>query len=142
MWFLRLPVNRLLRAITPAKARSPGTTLTQLTPMHAPNTRSQGGSSIDFAGTGQRSDSNSTTRVGPLTRPRNQRNTSSGSSGLNVRIIPAPGSPTNSTSNGTGTGPLSDRDTDDASQSNQPSANSSGSQTTKRANANSSPSGG
>jgi len=112
------------------------------TQTNAPNQRSQGGSTIDFAGTGQSSDSNSTTRVGPLTRPRNQRNTSSGSSGLNVRIIPAPGSPTNSTSNGTGTGPLSDRDTDDASQSNQPSANSSGSQTTKRANANSSPSGG
>jgi hypothetical protein len=34
MWFLRLPVNRLLRAITPAKARSPETTLTQLRRMH------------------------------------------------------------------------------------------------------------
>jgi len=45
--------------------------------------------SVTFAGNGQSSDSSSTTRSGPFVRPRTQRDTSAGDSGLKVRIIPS-----------------------------------------------------
>ena len=45
--------------------------------------------SVTFAGNGQSSDSSSTTRSGPFVRPRTQRDTSGGDSGLKVRIIPS-----------------------------------------------------
>jgi len=45
--------------------------------------------SVTFAGNGRSNDSNSTTRSGPFVRPRTQRDTSGGDSGLKVRIIPS-----------------------------------------------------
>ena len=50
---------------------------------------SQTNGSVTFAGNGQSSDSSSTTRSGPFVRPRTQRDTSAGDSGLKVRIIPS-----------------------------------------------------
>lgn len=45
--------------------------------------------SVTFAGNGRSNDSTSTTRSGPFVRPRTQRDTSGGDSGLKVRIIPS-----------------------------------------------------
>lgn len=49
----------------------------------------QSNGSIDFAGSDRSNDSSMTTTSGPLTRPRVERNTSGGNSGLKVRIIPS-----------------------------------------------------
>src|SRR6185295_666442 len=49
--------------------------------------------SVTFAGNGRSNDSISTTRSGPFVRPRTQRDTSAGDSGLKVRIIPSNSQP-------------------------------------------------
>lgn len=49
--------------------------------------------SVTFAGNGRSNDSSSTTRSGPFVRPRTQRDTSAGDSGLKVRIIPSNSQP-------------------------------------------------
>ena len=49
----------------------------------------QSNGSVDLAGTDQSVDSSSTTTSGPLVRPRRERDTSSGGSGLKVHIIPS-----------------------------------------------------
>jgi VWFA-related protein len=49
----------------------------------------QSNSSVDFAGSDQSVDSSSTTTSGPFVRPRRERDTSSGGSGLKVHIIPS-----------------------------------------------------
>jgi VWFA-related protein len=49
----------------------------------------QSNGSVVFAGADRSDDSSSTTRSGPFVRPRAERNTSSGGSGLKVRIIPS-----------------------------------------------------
>jgi VWFA-related protein len=56
----------------------------------------QSNGSIDFAGSDRSNDSSMTTTSGPLTRPRVERNTSGGNSGLKVRIIPSNQPPRNS----------------------------------------------
>ncbi len=50
---------------------------------------SSGNGSVVFAGNDQSTQSNTTYRGGPFIRPRQQKDTSSGSSGLKVRIIPS-----------------------------------------------------
>src|SRR5262249_7231443 len=45
--------------------------------------------SMVFAGSDRSDDSNSTTTTGPFNRPRTERRTNSGDSGLKVRIIPS-----------------------------------------------------
>ncbi|PYT08484.1 MAG: hypothetical protein DMF60_04695, partial [Acidobacteria bacterium] len=50
-------------------------------------------SSIDLAGSERSDDSSMTATSGPFTRPRRERNTSGGNSGLSVRIIPSNASP-------------------------------------------------
>ncbi len=49
----------------------------------------QSNGSVVFAGSDRSDDSSRTTTSGPFTRPRRERNTSGGDSGLKVRIIPA-----------------------------------------------------
>jgi len=49
-----------------------------------------GGDVVDFAGSDRSSDGGNQSRVGPLERERQARNTNGGNSGLKVRIIPAP----------------------------------------------------
>jgi len=56
----------------------------------------QGNGSVVFAGSDRSDDSSSTTVSGPLTRPRTERKTSSGDSGLKVRIIPSSAPPRSS----------------------------------------------
>jgi VWFA-related protein len=51
------------------------------------------GGSIDFAGSDRADDGTSKSRIGPLERDRQKRDTSGGNSGLRVRIIPATPSP-------------------------------------------------
>jgi VWFA-related protein len=55
----------------------------------AANRTTRSRSSIDFAGSDRSEDSSMTAKSGPFTRPRTERNTSGGNSGLSVRIIPA-----------------------------------------------------
>ena len=58
------------------------------------NNRTTGSrSSIDFAGSDRSEDSSTTAKSGPLTRPRTERHTSGGNSGLSVRIIPSNATP-------------------------------------------------
>lgn len=59
----------------------------------ANNRTTRSRSSIDFAGSDRSDDSSMTATSGPFTRPRSERNTSGGNSGLSVRIIPSNGSP-------------------------------------------------
>ncbi|HSB12114.1 MAG TPA: VWA domain-containing protein [Blastocatellia bacterium] len=56
---------------------------------------SQANGSVTFGGSDRGTDASSTTTAGPFVRPRSQRSTSGGDSGLKVRIIP-PTSPQNS----------------------------------------------
>jgi len=53
----------------------------------------QSNGSMVFAGSDQSDDASMTQRSGPLTRPRTQRNTGGGNSGLKVRIIPSDAQP-------------------------------------------------
>lgn len=57
------------------------------TPSSSQTVQSNG--SVDLAGSDQSLDSSSTTTSGPFLRPRRERNTSSGGSGLKVHIIPS-----------------------------------------------------
>jgi VWFA-related protein len=59
----------------------------------ANNRTTRSRSSIDFAGSDRSDDSSMTATSGPFTRPRSERNTSGGNSGLSVRIIPSNPSP-------------------------------------------------
>lgn len=55
----------------------------------AANRTTSSRSSIDFAGSDRSEDSSMTAKSGPFTRPRTERNTGGGNSGLSVRIIPS-----------------------------------------------------
>ncbi|MFY9556192.1 MAG: VWA domain-containing protein [Blastocatellia bacterium] len=52
-----------------------------------------GNGSVGFAGSDRSDDASSTTTIGPFVRPRSERNTSGGNSGLNARIIPSNSAP-------------------------------------------------
>ena len=82
----------------------------------------QGGGTVDFAGSDRGNDSSRTTKSGPFVRPRTERTTSSGNSGLKVRIIPPPASSSGS-HGGTRAGIDQSGSLDDAAQSDQPSTN-------------------
>ena len=83
--------------------------------------------SIDFAGSDRSSDASMTHSSGPLSRPRTERNTSGGNSGLKVRIIPPDASAReNPNSNGSVFDKTAD-DEDDARSAARPSASQSGS---------------
>jgi VWFA-related protein len=66
---------------------------TSLSDPAANNRTTRSHSSIDFAGSDRSDDSSMTATSGPFTRPRSERNTSGGNSGLGVRIIPSNASP-------------------------------------------------
>lgn len=89
----------------------------------------QNNGSIEFAGSDRSNDSSSTSKTGPFTRPRTQRTTGGGSSGMKVRIIPStlPSSSSSGSSSQTGSGRASGQsaDVDDTSQSTQTSTNKS-----------------
>ncbi|MEK6325280.1 MAG: VWA domain-containing protein [Acidobacteriota bacterium] len=59
----------------------------------ATNRAAQSNGSVVFAGSDRSDDSSTTTTSGPFTRPRLERKTSGGNSGLKVRIIPSNGQP-------------------------------------------------
>ena len=82
----------------------------------------QSNGSIVFAGSDQSDDSSMTQTSGPLTRPRTERKTSGGNSGLKVRIIPSDAPPRASRD---GAGSVFDQsvDDEDAQKGSQPSAN-------------------
>lgn len=116
--------------------------------LDVPATRSatqsgQSGGTIDFAGSDRGNDSSRTTKSGPFVRPRTERTTSSGSSGMKVRIIPPPASNSTPSQRGTGAGIDQSGNLDDAGQSGRTSTNRS--RTTQQApggaSGNSSPSG-
>ncbi|MCI0485197.1 MAG: VWA domain-containing protein [Blastocatellia bacterium] len=89
-------------------------------PQNAPDPNSSpstGGGSVVFGGTDQSSDENTTYRGGPFTRPREERTTRSGSSGLRVRIIPS-GKPLGTP--GDANGSVYDRPRDQGNQRNDP----------------------
>jgi VWFA-related protein len=84
----------------------------------------QSNGSVDLAGSDQSNDSSSTTKSGPFVRPRSVRNTSSGSSGMKVRIIPSTlPSSSSSSQGGSSTGVGQSADLDNASQNGQSSTN-------------------
>jgi VWFA-related protein len=85
----------------------------------------QSNGSTVFAGSDRSDDSSMTHTSGPFNRPRSERNTSGGNSGLKVRIIPSDPTPRRSPDPGT----VFDQTTDDqgARNSNQPPGNRSGS---------------
>jgi len=70
----------------------------------------QSNGSVVFAGSDRSDDSSMTQTSGPLTRPRTQRNTSGGNSGLKVRIIPSNAPPRGSQD---AAGSVFDQTTDD-----------------------------
>lgn len=86
----------------------------------------QSNGSTVFAGSDRSDDSSMTHTSGPFNRPRTERNTSGGNSGLKVRIIPSDPTPRRSPDPA---GSVFDQTTDDqdARNSNQPPANRSGS---------------
>ena len=88
------------------------------TGVSSPAPRSNG--SVVFAGSDRSDDSSSTTTNGPLVRPRRERNTGGGNSGLNVRIIPSNAPPRSSADSSVRD---SDQSTDDldAQKGSQPS---------------------
>lgn len=88
--------------------------------------RAQNNGSIEFAGSDRSTDSSSTSKTGPFVRPRSQRTTGGGSSGMKVRIIPS-SLPSSSSSSqaGSGTGAGQSADVDDASQQDKGSINKS-----------------
>jgi VWFA-related protein len=81
---------------------------------------------VDLAGNDRSNDSSSTSKSGPLLRPRSQRTTSSGSSGMKVRIIPSNAPPARSAGSQDDAG-SSQSDISDASHNNQTSNNGSSS---------------
>lgn len=93
----------------------------------------QNNGSIDFAGSDRSSDSSSTSKTGPFVRPRSERTTGGGSSGMKVRIIPSTLPPSSSTSSsspggsqrGSSAGAGQSGDADDASRTDQSSPNKS-----------------
>lgn len=82
--------------------------------------------SIDLGGADRSDDSMRTSKSGPFVRPRQERNTSSGGSGLKVRIIPSNAPPRSPRDSG---GSVFDqaRDEEDANHTGQPSPSSSSS---------------
>lgn len=89
----------------------------------------QNNGSIDFAGSDRSNDSSSTSKTGPFVRPRSERTTGSGSSGMKVRIIPSTLPQSGSSSQGgstTGGGQSADAGDDQSSSSNNPPASSRG----------------
>lgn len=80
--------------------------------------QTQSSGPVTFAGSDRSSDSRSTTTTGPFVRPREQRNTGGGDSGLKVRIIPSD-SPLNGSAGGTARDQSNDQS--DAQQSGSPS---------------------
>jgi len=102
------------------------------------STRQAAGSngSMVFAGSDRSDDSNSTTTSGPLNRPRTERRTNSGDSGLKVRIIPS-NEPQRAASNSAGS--VFDQSDDDSQKTNSPSNSKGGS--TRQATPNSNYSG-
>ncbi len=85
----------------------------------------QNNGSVVFAGSDRSNDSSSTTKIGPFVRPRSERTTGGGSSGMKVRIIPStlPPSSSSSSPGAAGTGVGKSADVDDASQNDQSSTN-------------------
>lgn len=81
---------------------------------------SQNNGSVTFAGSDQGIDGSSTTTSGPFVRPRIQRSTTGGDSGLKVRIIPST-TPPNGSRNPSG--PTYDRSNDQDDQQNSQSSN-------------------
>jgi VWFA-related protein len=103
------------------------------------STRQAAGSngSMVFAGSDRSDDSSSTTTSGPFNRPRSERRTNSGDSGLKARIIPS-NEPQRGASNPAGS--VFDQSDDDSQKSNS-SANSKGGGSTRQATPNSNYSG-
>lgn len=83
----------------------------------------QNNGSIELGGSDRSNDSSSTSRTGPFVRPRSQRTTGGGSSGVKARIIPSTVPLSGSSSGGSGTGAGQSADVDDASQNTQTSNN-------------------
>src|SRR6185369_805593 len=90
------------------------------------NQRAQNNGSIELDGSDRSTDSSSTSKTGPFARPRTQRTTGGGSSGMKVRIIPSTLPPSSSSSSaGSGAGAGQPADIDDASQQDKSSTNKS-----------------
>lgn len=82
--------------------------------------------SIEFGGSDRSNDSSSTSKTGPFVRPRTQRTTGGGSSGMKVRIIPSTLPPSSSSSQaGSRTGAGQSADEEDTSQHDKTSTNKS-----------------
>ena len=96
----------------------------------------QNNGSVGFAGSDRSNDSNSTTKVGPFDRPRSQRTTTSGSTGMKTRIIsstlPSSSSPSSPGAASAGVGQPAD--VNDTWQSGQPQRGSGGSNPNSSAN--------